>query len=397
MRQYASAGAIIVTTDLQRPRTLLLDQVRATGERQTVAAKGRLEPGEAPLAAALREVAEEAGLHDVIYAGYLGRQAYEFTDNDGTPAAKTVDWFLFAADDTIALARQEEGFTTARWIDLDSAVGEASHAGFSQYLHRAADIVAWRQHRPLPFSTRLDQVIRNIADQAAAIFDQHPDAGLGVCGSAARGDYVASWSDIDLIGWGLPAASPLTAPLLRIVEEIGAYHGVRVSLHLADGQGRDVRSAGPVYDMKLQAALRRVGTDVPVIAGVPPMTRPEDVDLQHSLKTLQELAMHGSTEWTSGHVRDRKLLSLACSAARTIVTSHDPDASLRLPDVVRTLDRRWPGSRLGALLGEYDAFRRAGAEPANTVSDLAGRVPDALAEIVELAGSGAEAGTSSSR
>ncbi|MFD0583089.1 NUDIX domain-containing protein [Dactylosporangium darangshiense] len=180
MRQYASAGAIVVTTDLRQPRTLLLDQVRATGERQTVAAKGRLEPGEAPLVAAFREVAEEAGLHDVIYAGYLGQQAYRFTDNDGTSAAKTVDWFLFAADGSTALVRGEEGFTAARWIDLDAAGDEASHAGFAEYLRRAANVVAWRQLRPLPFSTVLNEVIRDVAGQAAVIFAEQPGAGIGV-------------------------------------------------------------------------------------------------------------------------------------------------------------------------------------------------------------------------
>jgi 8-oxo-dGTP pyrophosphatase MutT (NUDIX family) len=384
MRQYASAGAIVVTTDLRQPRTLLLDQVRATGERQTVAAKGRLEPGEAPLAAALREVGEEAGLHDVLYAGYLGRQAYGFTDNDGTPATKTVDWFLFAADDTTTLARQEEGFTTARWIDLDTAAAKASHAGFSEYLHRAANIVAWRQQRPLPFSTRLDTIVRTIADQAAAILAQCPEAGLGICGSAARGDYVEGWSDIDLIGWGLPAASPRTAALLDIVRKVGASHGVRVSLHFADEHGRDIRSTGPAYDMKLQAALQRVGTDVPVVAGVAPMIRPEQVDLLHGLQVLHEHSQHGSTEWGSGLDRDRRLLSLACSTARTVVVSHDPDSSLRLPDVVHALEHRWPGSQLGALLREYDAFRRAGAAPAEVAGDLAERATDAVAEIVEL-------------
>jgi len=392
IRQYASAGAIVVTTDLHRPRTLLLDQVRTTGERQTVAAKGRLEPGEAPLAAALREVAEEAGLHHTSYAGYLGQQAYHFTDNDGTPAAKTVDWFLFAADaDASILARREEGFSAARWVDLEAAGHEASHAGFGAYLQRAADIVAWRQDRPLAFSAQLDRVIREVADQAAVLLVDQPEAGIGVCGSAARGDYVEGWSDIDLIGWGLPA-SPLTAALTDMVNEIGARHSTKVSLHLADERGHDVRSAGAVYDMKLQAALRRAGIDLPVIAGTAPAIAPETADLRHGLQLLHHLATHGDVRSNSA----RRQLSLACSTARTIVTNHDPDGSLRLPDVVRTLEQRWPGSQLGDLLNDYDAFRRAGAEPAGTAADLAARVPDALAEMLDLARSDTAATTSPS-
>ncbi|MEV6924539.1 NUDIX domain-containing protein [Dactylosporangium sp. NPDC051485] len=390
IRQYASAGAIVVTTDLHQPRTLLLDQVRATGERQTVAAKGRLEPGEAPLAAALREVAEETGLHHTSYAGYLGQQAYHFTDNDGTPAAKTVDWFLFAADDTSTLARREEGFSAARWVDLEAAGHEASHAGFDEYLQRAADIVAWRQDRPLAFSALLDRAIREVADRAAVLLADQPEAGIGVCGSAARGDYVEGWSDIDLIGWGLPAASQLTAALTDLLNEIGARHSTRVSLHLADERGHDVRSAGAVYDMKLQAALRRVGIDLPVIAGTAPAIAPETVDLRRGLQLLHHLATHGDVRSNIA----RRQLSLACSTARTIVTNHDPDGSLRLPDVVRTLEQRWPGSQLGALLNDYDAFRRAGAEPASTAADLATRVPDALTELLDLASSDTVATTS---
>ncbi|WP_230415991.1 NUDIX domain-containing protein [Micromonospora tarapacensis] len=90
-RRYASAGAVVATGDLSSPQILLLDQVRKSGEQQTVGPKGRLEPGESPLQAARREVAEEAGLTNTHYGAYLGQEAYTFTDNDGTVAAKTVD------------------------------------------------------------------------------------------------------------------------------------------------------------------------------------------------------------------------------------------------------------------------------------------------------------------
>ncbi|WP_223884507.1 NUDIX domain-containing protein [Micromonospora craniellae] len=76
IRRYASAGAVVTAGDLRKPDFLLLDQVRRTGERQTVAPKGRLEPDEAPLRAARREVAEEAGLTDTHYSAYLGQEAY---------------------------------------------------------------------------------------------------------------------------------------------------------------------------------------------------------------------------------------------------------------------------------------------------------------------------------
>ncbi|MBT8227426.1 MAG: NUDIX domain-containing protein [Dactylosporangium sp.] len=191
-RQYTSAGAVVTTTDVDRPRALLLDQVRVTGQRQTVAPKGRLEPGESPLAAAFREVTEEAGLRDLAYAGYLGQDSYAFTDNDGQPAAKTVDWFLLTTGDPTTNVRAGEGFTAARWVDLDQAASVASHPGFAVYLDRAADLLAWRRSTPVAHSRLLNQVVRQAAAGASAILSDQPGAGLVVCGSGARGDRMAT-------------------------------------------------------------------------------------------------------------------------------------------------------------------------------------------------------------
>lgn len=49
MRTYRSAGAVVISTSLDQPEVLLLEQVRKTGERQVVAPKGRIEPGESPV------------------------------------------------------------------------------------------------------------------------------------------------------------------------------------------------------------------------------------------------------------------------------------------------------------------------------------------------------------
>ncbi|MCG5467044.1 NUDIX domain-containing protein [Micromonospora sp. MED01] len=142
IRRYASAGAVVTTNDLGAPSILLLDQVRGNGERQTVAPKGRLEPSEAPLQAAVREVAEEAGLTGTQYGAYLGQEKYVFTDNDGSPAAKTVDWFLFTTATTAATPARDEGLVEARWLDASAARRAATHVEFQRILDRALAIIA---------------------------------------------------------------------------------------------------------------------------------------------------------------------------------------------------------------------------------------------------------------
>lgn len=388
-RRYASAGAVVTTVDLTNtagPRTLLLDQTRAIGERQTVAPKGRIEPGEGPLAAAVREVAEEAGLTDLSYAGYLGREGYAFTDNDGTPAAKTVDWFLLTTSVLGAEARAAEGFTGVRWLTFDDAVQAASHPGFVTFLRRAADVVAWRRGGPLPFSATLDRVVREIADAAQPLLTGKPGAGLAVCGSAARGDFVGGWSDIDLIAYGPHSHDALT----ELVRDTTGRHDVRVSLRLADANGQPVSGEGPLHAMKLTAALRRVGADVAVIAGTPLTSvppAPNPAEIVAGLTALGDFAtdhLAAPANDTAGRAdRARRALSVTCSAARILALAVDPNSDLRLPAVTRLLDRHYPGATVLPLLRDYDNFRRHGAHDLDRAERFADQAPCAIADLID--------------
>jgi 8-oxo-dGTP pyrophosphatase MutT (NUDIX family) len=58
--------------------------------------KGKVEPGETPEQAALREIAEEVGLGGVSIESYLGETKYRFLSGD-RPVRKRVHWFLVAA------------------------------------------------------------------------------------------------------------------------------------------------------------------------------------------------------------------------------------------------------------------------------------------------------------
>jgi 8-oxo-dGTP pyrophosphatase MutT (NUDIX family) len=136
-RTHRSSGAVVVSTGGCEPRVLLLEQVRATGERQWVAPKGTIEAGETPLAAAVREVSEEAGLTGLHVAGHLGSQEYAYISHAGHRVAKTVDWYLFLSDHEDAVPRAAEGFVAVRWLPLAEAAAAFTHPEFRPFIERA--------------------------------------------------------------------------------------------------------------------------------------------------------------------------------------------------------------------------------------------------------------------
>ncbi len=390
-RLYASAGAIVVCADLQHPRMLLLEQIRTTGERQVVAPKGRIEPGESPLIAAAREVSEEAGLHDMRYVAYLGQEAYHFTDHDGTPAQKTVDWFLFATTDTNATPRQTEGFVTAQWHDLPDALTAASHASFHEYVRRADEIIAWRRSGPLDYSDTLSQTVWNFSRQANALLAKNPDAGVALCGSAARGDFIEGWSDLDLIAWGLEPASPPAIALRQLADELSHQAGIRISLHLSHPDRDGANGLERLHTMKLHAVLRRTHIDVPIVAGTRAASLPEvphTANLAADIGHLRDFAYQRQaatpTSGTDRIDRARRTLAVLSSAARQTALTVDTHGLLRLPDVVATLDQHWPGTEAARLLDDYDAYRRTGAADLIRAEQLANQVPSALEELHHL-------------
>ncbi|MEV1107835.1 MULTISPECIES: NUDIX domain-containing protein [unclassified Micromonospora] len=385
IRRYSSAGAVVTTNDLGAPSILLLDQVRGNGERQTVAPKGRLDPSEAPLQAAVREVAEETGLTGTQYGAYLGQEKYVFTDSDGSPAAKTVDWFLFTTATTATTPARDEGFVQARWLDAPAARRAATHVEFQPILDRALAIIAWRSAGPLPFSRSLSQLITEVATDVQAAIAGHPEAGIGLCGSAARGDFIDGWSDVGFVAWNLPASSRTAAKINEIVAEASKLHGIRASLHLTGEHADDVRSLGALHDMTMRVALDRVGLDTAVIAGAGPThtTTPAATNLAEDIGVLHDIAVSGlSARYDSSTRREdaaRHVLSVLSCAARLLVVQRQPKAPLRLPEVAEAL-RHWPGKQLTDLLCDYDAFRQSGMLTLNQAEQLAARVPAALVE-----------------
>ena len=112
--------------------------------------KGKLEAGETPLAAALRELAEEAGLAGVALADDFARQTrYAFRGRGkqrGRVVNKTVHYVMGRAgpDATVRLSREHRQFA---WLPFPLAVRRLTHAGTRAVLRDAATALDGR-HNP---------------------------------------------------------------------------------------------------------------------------------------------------------------------------------------------------------------------------------------------------------
>ncbi|MBX7269981.1 hypothetical protein KIF24_30805 [Micromonospora sp. Llam7] len=179
-------------------------------------------------------------------------------------------WFLFTTATTATTPARDEGFVRARWLDAPAARQAASHPQFQEVLDRALAVITWRAAQQQPFSQKLSHLVNEVGAEAQAAIAGHPDAGVGLWGSAARGEFVEGWSDVDSIAWNLPPTSSTVITLYKIVREATRRHGFRASLYLADNHGADARRLGPLHDTKMRAVLDRVGIETAVIAGAEP-------------------------------------------------------------------------------------------------------------------------------
>jgi 8-oxo-dGTP pyrophosphatase MutT (NUDIX family) len=105
-----SAGGIV------RAKGKILVLQTLTGE--WVLPKGKLEAGESPAEAAVREAREEAGvLTTVVRKLESTRYTRQLASH---PVEKTVHWFLMEATDTRVQAAEQE-FRVAEWVTVDEA------------------------------------------------------------------------------------------------------------------------------------------------------------------------------------------------------------------------------------------------------------------------------------
>lgn len=91
--------------------------------------KGHIEPGEDAIAAARREIAEEAGVDDLTFVKELGsyerfRMNWDGTDN--LDEHKEIIVFLFRTDQ-VNLASRDPDNPFAKWVARDSVVDVLTH------------------------------------------------------------------------------------------------------------------------------------------------------------------------------------------------------------------------------------------------------------------------------
>jgi 8-oxo-dGTP pyrophosphatase MutT (NUDIX family) len=143
--KHHSAGGIVAAEIDGGTKFLVIHQRRKNGELQWVMPKGHLEPGEASLDAAIREIQEEVGLSDLNFVGSAGSQTFGFKDDQGCAHEKTVDWYVFCTDDPHALELNAgEGFIEAKWEDYLDACRRLTHSEFVDFLSRAEELIRTR-------------------------------------------------------------------------------------------------------------------------------------------------------------------------------------------------------------------------------------------------------------
>ena len=98
--------------------------------------KGHVEPGEDAAAAAVREVAEETGLRDLVPHGLITDIDWFFRFR-GRLIHKTCTFFLFESPAGDAQPQHDEGITACRWLPLEEALRVVSYANARDVLRAA--------------------------------------------------------------------------------------------------------------------------------------------------------------------------------------------------------------------------------------------------------------------
>ncbi|HEV7705468.1 MAG TPA: NUDIX hydrolase [Gemmatimonadaceae bacterium] len=131
-----SAGGVVYRVEQGRPLYLLIrDSYRNWGFP-----KGHLEKQELAEAAALREVAEETGLNDLVVRGELATIDWHFRFR-GKLIHKICHFFLMESENASTSPQREEGITACRWVPIDEALALISYANAREVLQRAAETV----------------------------------------------------------------------------------------------------------------------------------------------------------------------------------------------------------------------------------------------------------------
>lgn len=135
-RRYSSSGAVVVNSSWDLVLVMLRPQrLDSFGRPEVRLPKGHIDSGEARLQAALREVAEEAGLSGLCVVADLGHQLVEF-EWQGFEYERDESCFLLAVTDASEFSDPEAQFQR-HWLTWDKALSTLTYEAEKQWVRNA--------------------------------------------------------------------------------------------------------------------------------------------------------------------------------------------------------------------------------------------------------------------
>jgi 8-oxo-dGTP pyrophosphatase MutT (NUDIX family) len=154
-QRETSAGGVVYRLEAETPFFLLIRDSYANWGFP----KGHLEPGERAEDAALREVREETGLHELGIRGAIDTIDWYFRFR-GRLIHKVCHFFLMETTQTETAPQRAEGITACRWVAFGEATEAISYGNAREVLRHAHEMIAGvRAAAPSPATTpRSDQL-----------------------------------------------------------------------------------------------------------------------------------------------------------------------------------------------------------------------------------------------
>jgi 8-oxo-dGTP pyrophosphatase MutT (NUDIX family) len=158
-QRETSAGGVVYRLDAGAPLFLLIRDSYANWGFP----KGHLESGERADEAALREVREETGLHELALRGMIDTIDWYFRFR-GRLIHKVCHFFLMETTQAETAPQRAEGITACRWVAYGEATESISYGNARQVLRRAYEIIGGTAEPgppapPAPADEQLDLAI----------------------------------------------------------------------------------------------------------------------------------------------------------------------------------------------------------------------------------------------